>query len=191
MLLAEEMRRVERFWAWDAKRWQGRAAAQSSIAEARVRLQAEKDKREGVIQDPLTEFQKRDRQSIVHGKVAYAIRQARIRTRLLEEAKRQHGNLPALLESGPPLIECADMVPDMLPIPVVPKKPMRPGGRTHRPRAETHEPGKGKKAEGVEVGNSDEGEPDADIPGEVGLVSTEGDGEEDGSKTYDDTDEEN
>jgi hypothetical protein len=80
----------------------------------------------------------------------------------------------------------------MLSIPVVPKKPMRPGGRAHRSRAEAnYEPGKGKKLGSIEVRDSDDGEPDVDIPGDIGLASTGcGDEEEDPGKTYDDTDEE-
>ena len=181
------MRRIERFWAWDAKRWQARAGSQPAVAEARIRIQGKKDKDEGITRAPPTDFQRQDARSVVHGKIAYAVRQARIRTRLLEEAKRQHQGLPALLEGGPPLIECTEEVPDLLGVPVIPKKPIHPGGRAHRSRNDSYQP----KQRVSPPGDSEQDEEELDViadEGEVRILAAEDD--EDSGKTYDNTDDE-
>lgn len=96
LLLAEEMKRVERFFAWDANRWKKRASSfERSI---------------NTVTDPsLPAFQKwemEQRKMINRGKVAYAWRQFSLRNALLDKARLTHGDFVSRLQKDSDIIEC-------------------------------------------------------------------------------------
>ncbi|KAF6764603.1 hypothetical protein DFP72DRAFT_986468 [Ephemerocybe angulata] len=83
LLLAEEMIRVERFFAWDAARWVKRATA---LERTRWTIDFRKE--------------------INRGKMAFAWRQASLRTSLGEKARSTHRDYIARLQKDSELIEC-------------------------------------------------------------------------------------
>ncbi|KAJ2929111.1 hypothetical protein H1R20_g7981, partial [Candolleomyces eurysporus] len=111
MLLAEEMKRIERFWAWEAKQWSEREEAYAQQALSPV------------VQLPPSEMQHpelvdRAREAtrmLAIGKVAYARQQTVMRERLLEDSKQcldVYGQLAVLHVFGKDLdwrvmVDCA------------------------------------------------------------------------------------
>ncbi|KAJ2927053.1 hypothetical protein H1R20_g10071, partial [Candolleomyces eurysporus] len=86
MLLAEELRRVERFWAWDAEQWRKREAdyARQMVSPA-VELPPEELRHPELVDRAMEDFR-----ILCMGRVAYARQQVSIRERLLEASQRQH-----------------------------------------------------------------------------------------------------
>ncbi|KAG2006690.1 hypothetical protein CC2G_014446 [Coprinopsis cinerea AmutBmut pab1-1] len=107
MLLQEEMRRVVAFWEWDAKRWETRAdrcrkdesfvtPAPSAFNSVQVVWEAEVEKLN----------------RIREGKIAYALRQAAIRRRIIDRCLKKWGDIRDRLatfngKSGFALVEAA------------------------------------------------------------------------------------
>jgi hypothetical protein len=83
MLLDEEMGRVERFWAWDARWWREREERYEQ--EVVVKLSA----REG-LHPELVERATQAAVVLAAGKRAYTRRQAKIREDLHDDAVRRH-----------------------------------------------------------------------------------------------------
>jgi hypothetical protein len=83
------MARVERFWSWDADRWANQARECDLMAN-----QPPEDTSEH------QEIRKRNAEEfrrVMHGKAAFARRQAALRLDLLEMAKKMHSPFVSLL----------------------------------------------------------------------------------------------
>jgi hypothetical protein len=107
ILLAEEMMRVEQFWAWDAARWEQRALDPS----VRVAIPLEDSGYPELVERRLEAAE-----LLKTGKVAYALRQASIRRGLESRARANHADLLAALSTftesgvvrdGKVMVECA------------------------------------------------------------------------------------
>lgn len=82
-MLAEEMRRTLRFWEWDAKRWEDRAAkyAPAQVAGS-IYIPPEDEKYDSLVKRAYSFAE-----ILFDGKAAYALRQTSGRRALLLDAK--------------------------------------------------------------------------------------------------------
>ncbi|KAF6746229.1 hypothetical protein DFP72DRAFT_823348 [Ephemerocybe angulata] len=96
LLLAAEMRRVELFFQWDAKRWVERAERLSESINAPLDTSF----------DAYKQWQIESQKKIDRGKAAFAWRQAEIRKALFKKAQTVHGNLIERLETDSDIVEC-------------------------------------------------------------------------------------
>lgn len=89
------MERTEKYFLWDAERWEERAEEAVSASKA-------------TISPSLSNIEKwkiREQVKVAQGKAAYAFRQAEIRRALYERACRDHAPLIPLLNAVPVIVE--------------------------------------------------------------------------------------
>ncbi|KAF6759469.1 hypothetical protein DFP72DRAFT_1063837 [Ephemerocybe angulata] len=96
LLLAEEMIRVECFFTWDSARWVKRAEGLEKLVNAPMDPNL----------SPYQKWEAKQRKQINRGKMAFAWRQASLRSALHNKARATHSDFIVWLQKDQDIIEC-------------------------------------------------------------------------------------